>query len=229
MNYNEYKYVIELDRVPYAVALLESLYGNTDPYPHGTVNSVYYDSFSLAMYEQCVGGNEFKAKYRVCWYDGGLYQAQIKDKDMYGIGKLKTRLPYQPNTPIAALATYWHMLPFTEGERTAMDIRARSTRMGPVYSTAHIRYHRRRYRSFDFRMNIDTNIEIESTGKHPMGIVGKQRIPLAVLEIKTTQDRPKLPFLGALKLRQDSFSKYALGMQLLLREPDALNKYLTVR
>jgi len=121
------------------------------------------------------------------------------------------------------------MLPLTEGERTAMDIRARGTRMGPVYSVAHIRYHRRRYRSFDFRMNIDTNIEIESTGKHPMGVVGKQRIPLAVLEIKTTQDRPKLPFLGALKLRQDSFSKYALGMQLLLREPDALNKYLTVQ
>ena len=71
MNYNEYKYVIELDRVPYAVALLESLYGNTDPYPHGTVNSLYYDSLSLAMYEQCVGGNEFKAKYRVRWYDGG--------------------------------------------------------------------------------------------------------------------------------------------------------------
>ena len=82
--FREPRHVIELDRVPYAVALLESLYGNTDPYPHGTVNSLYYDSFSLAMYEQCVGGNEFKAKYRVRWYDGGLYQAQIKDKDMYG-------------------------------------------------------------------------------------------------------------------------------------------------
>ena len=53
MSYNEYKYVIELDRVPYAVALLESMYGNTDPYPHGTVNSLYYDTLSLAFFQQC--------------------------------------------------------------------------------------------------------------------------------------------------------------------------------
>ncbi|MFM2307925.1 MAG: hypothetical protein RLY87_45 [Chloroflexota bacterium] len=226
MNYNEYKYVIELDRVPYAVALLESMYGNTDPYPHGTVNSLYYDSANLAFFEQCVGGNEFKAKYRVRWYDGGLYQGQVKDKDMYGTRKLKSRLPMAPGTPLSTFPLFWHELPFNEEDQHGRDMKVRGSRMGPLYPLAHIRYHRRRYRSFDFRMNIDSNIELESDARHPLRMTSKIRIPLAVLEIKTKQERPILPFLGALKLRQDSFSKYALGMQLLLRQPDALNRYL---
>jgi hypothetical protein len=104
----------------------------------------------------------------------------------------------------------------------------RGARIGPLYQLAHIRYYRRRYRSFDFRMNIDSNIELEVNARHPLGLISKIRIPLAVLEIKTKQERPILPFLGALKLRQDSFSKYALGMKMLLREPDALNRYLVI-
>lgn len=227
MLYNEYKYVIELDRVPYAVALLEAMYGNTDPFPHGTVNSLYYDSLSMALFQQCTGGNEYKSKFRVRWYDGGLFQAQIKDKDVYGIGKLKTRLSIPVGTPVRAFPQFWHDLPFGTDD-VATRIQTRGVRMGPLFPLVHIRYHRRRYRSFDFRMNIDSNIEIESLAQHPLGLVAKQRIPLAVLEIKTKQDRPILPFLSALQLRQDSFSKYALGLQMLLKEPDALNKYLVV-
>jgi hypothetical protein len=228
MSYNEYKYVIELDRVPYAVALLESMYDNTDPYPHGTVNSLYYDSVNLALYEQCIGGNEFKAKYRVRWYDGGVYQAQIKDKDVYGVSKLKSRLPFAQHTPVARFPMLWHDLPFNDTEQSARDMQLRGARIGPLYQLAHIRYYRRRYRSFDFRMNIDSNIELETNARHPLGLISKIRIPLAVLEIKTKQERPILPFLGALKLRQDSFSKYALGMKMLFREPDALNRYLVI-
>lgn len=228
MSYNEYKYVIELDRVPYAVALLESIYGNTDPYPHGTVNSLYYDSLNLALYQQCVDGNEFKAKYRVRWYDGGVYQAQIKDKDVYGVGKLKSRLQFAQTTPVSKFPRFWHDLPFNDTDQSARDMQLRGSRIGPLYSLVYIRYYRRRYRSFDFRMNIDSNIELETNASHPLGIANKIRIPLAVLEIKTKQERPILPFLGALKLRQDSFSKYALGMQMLLREPDALNRYLVI-
>ncbi|MFM2031784.1 MAG: hypothetical protein RLZZ297_549 [Chloroflexota bacterium] len=228
MQYNEYKYVIELDRVPYAVALLESMYGNTDPYAHGTVNSLYYDTLAMAFFQQCTTGNEIKSKYRVRWYDGGLYQAQIKEKDLYGIGKVKAKLGLPVGTPISALPQFWHDLPFGEGDAAAQTILARARRIGPLFPVAHVRYHRRRYRSFDFRMNIDTNIEVRSNPLHPVGVVTEVRIPLAVLEIKTKQDRPILPFLAALSLRQDSFSKYGLGMQLVFREADALNKYLVV-
>ena len=210
MQYNEYKYVIELDRVPYAVALLESMYGNTDPYAHGTVNSLYYDTLAMAFFQQCTTGNE------------------IKSKDIYGIGKVKAKLGLPVGTPISALPQFWHDLPFGEGDAAAQTILARARRIGPLFPVAHVRYHRRRYRSFDFRMNIDTNIEVRSNPLHPVGVVTEVRIPLAVLEIKTKQDRPILPFLAALSLRQDSFSKYGLGMQLVFREADALNKYLVV-
>jgi len=51
-------------------------------------------------------------------------------------------------------------------------------------------------------------------------------LPFGVLEVKTKDARPYLPFLGLLDLKQSSFSKFFLGVQCLKYEEEALNKYL---
>ena len=228
MRYYEYKYVIEPEQLSYAIALMESLHGGTDPFPAGMVHSVYYDTLPLAFYQQCVNGSERKTKYRIRWYDGGQVQAQIKEKDLFGVSKMKGALSLVSPSSNAQLPSFWHQLPFVMNQGDNAAIQARSATMGPLMPLLRVSYHRRRYRNFDFRMNIDSCISVEMAGRHPAGRVAKMMIPLAVMEIKTTQERPVLPFSSAMVLRQDSFSKYMVGIKLLTGESDVLNRYVTV-
>lgn len=229
MRYYEYKYVIEPERLSYALALMESLYGGTDPFPAGMVHSIYFDTVPLTCYQQCVNGSERKSKYRIRWYEGGQVQAQIKDKNLVGVSKMKGALAMTAPTATAHLPSFWRQLPFVAGHGDNVAMQARSAMMGPLLPLLRVSYYRRRYRSFDFRMNIDSAIAVEMTGRHPAGRVAKTMIPMAVMEIKTTQERPVLPFATAMVLRQDSFSKYMLGIKLLTGEHDALNRYVTVK
>lgn len=228
MRYSEYKYVIEPERLPYAIALMDSLYGHTDPFPDGKVHSVYFDTLPLTSYDQCVNGSERKIKYRIRWYDGGRVQAQIKEKDLFGVSKMKGALAMSAPAFDTQIPLFWHMLPFVKNNGDNAAIQARSARIGPLMPLLHVSYHRRRYRGFDFRMNLDSCIAVEMMGRHPEGRVAKTMIPMAVLEIKTTQERPVLPFSTAMILRQDSFSKYMLGIKLLTGAPDVLNRYVSV-
>ena len=75
---------------------------------------------------------------------------------------------------------------------------------------------RRRYRLFDFRLTLDTNIEVFGYADAIMTALGYEVLPYHVLEVKTRKRRPKLPFLGLVKLPQISFSKFYLGLTALL-------------
>ena len=48
-----------------------------------------------------------------------------------------------------------------------------------------------------------------------MTALGYEVLPYHVLEVKTRQRRPKLPFMGLVKLPQISFSKFYLGLTAL--------------
>lgn len=204
--------------------ILRSQYGNSDVFPVGEVDSMYFDTPGLATYEECLNGSNVKRKFRVRSYGEAAAQLQIKEKRSMTVRKWKHNIE-----PVAG-ATSWAQLIETAASRKQheklSEIAAFSARYGKLDPVVRVRYLRHRFRAFDFRVTLDEQIRIDA-GPGLRGTVTSQvRLPFAVLEVKTTSDRPYLPLFGLVKLKQVSFSKYAVGMALLYGEREVLNKYL---
>ena len=93
-NYNEYKYTVSSRNFENVLSILDAVANNTDSYPKGVVESAYYDSLSMHSLTQCRDGSARKIKFRIRRYnDNSFGQAQIKSKNLYGVGKIKCNLP----------------------------------------------------------------------------------------------------------------------------------------
>ena len=229
MSYYEYKYVINDNNLNAVIDTIDSVYGSTDQYPIGSVHSVYYDTADCDHYFTCKSGNAKKRKYRVRHYDGQKTscQAQIKIKNMYLVNKHKHKFEDKSVKSILHGNFLWHHL-FTAQDHAShmFSIQEIEQYKSILWPLVNVSYTRRRYRTYDYRFNIDSHIVVEAIPGHPMGLSGKVTLPVSVLELKTTQIRPYIPFLGHYTVSQASFSKYAFGIQLLLHDIGATNKYL---
>jgi hypothetical protein len=216
IRYYEYKYRIPHEVLPYVRAVLDALYGGTDPFPEGDVDSIYYDTLDALFLRECTSGEAVKHKLRIRGYgDGTFAQAHLKEKHLSQVKKLKGRI-----TPVGILganAPEWSALDSLEAAPGGplATILATALRFGPLVPAVRVRYHRLRYRQFDLRITLDTNVEISTFAN---GLTYRRShlfLPDHVLEIKTVDPRPHLPLLGLLKLPPSSYSKYKLGCQLL--------------
>ena len=105
----------------------------------------------------------------------------------------------------------WESLaPLNADDENFHKIKSLASQYGILLPSVRVRYQRRRYRTFDFRMTLDTNIEIY--GYDSCGAIGCTILPYHVLEVKTYKRRPRLPFMVLIKLPQVSFSKFYLGI-----------------
>lgn len=213
--YNEYKFLVTSERLQYVVDVLESLHGHSDPFPEGIVDSIYYDTADQIFYQQCLNGENRKRKFRIRGYgDDSFHQLHLKDKDLTIIRKLKDRI--QPVRIIGTNAPLWYELQPTDlNSGSYSAIMALAQRSGVLIPSIRVRYRRRRYRINDYRLTLDTHIEVMgfSNGLDVMLMQGM--LPDHVLEIKTVDRRPYLPLLGLAQLPQVSFSKFFMGMNLL--------------
>ncbi|MDE3269392.1 MAG: VTC domain-containing protein [Pseudomonadota bacterium] len=209
-SYYEYKYSVPNEKLAYVESLLESFAGGTDPFPIGYVDSVYYDTVDRRCFYECLNGESAKRKFRIRGYADGLYsQLHQKEKLLSGVGKFKSKLievSLRDNYP-----PDWESLaPVDADDENFHKIRSLASQYGLLLPSVRVRYQRRRYRTFDFRMTLDTNIEIY--GYDNCGTTGCTILPYHVLEVKTYKRRPRLPFMGLVKLPQVSFSKFYLGI-----------------
>jgi len=217
-GYNEYKFKVTNAALPMVRTVLTSLYGGTDPYPEGIVDSIYYDTLDRRSYFQCFNGEARKTKFRIRGYgDGKFAQIHLKEKNLYGVAKLKAKI-----TPVAGIrngAPDWEeeLHPLIAPENAAMfsKIMAAASHFGPLVPAVRVRYHRYRFRMNDYRITLDTNVEVMSFSDGRDRFQDYAVIPYHVLEVKTMEARPHLPLLGLLRLPQISYSKFFLGLGLL--------------
>ncbi len=215
-NYNEYKYHVSNQALAYILNVLNSLYEGSDPYPAGIVDSIYYDTFDFAFYNQCLSGNPYKNKFRIRGYGDGFYrQLHQKDKDLFTV--IKSKQAIKPISIVDDIAPEWYKLsPQGDDKSQFLAIRSNAEQFGELMPVIRVKYKRFRYRAYDYRMTLDTNIEVKSFTSAIMQREIYGVLPDHVLEIKTIDPRPHLPLLGLMRLPQISFSKFLLGMNFLL-------------
>jgi hypothetical protein len=214
-GYNEYKFHVANQELAFVRSILDSLYGGTDPFPEGVVDSVYFDSMDGAAFAACEDGGSIKRKFRIRGYgDGAFHQLHLKEKDLFGVGKLKTRI--QPVAGEGGFGPRWDgMLPLVAGDPVFERIISEAQAYGPLVPAIRVRYYRYRYRVNDYRITLDTKIEVMSFPNGRACVRDYALLQDHVLEVKTPDPRPHLPLLGLARLPQISFSKFYLGLLLL--------------
>lgn len=213
--YNEYKFHVSNEKLSYLRDVLDSLYGNTDPFPSGYVDSIYYDTYKRHFYNQCLNGEPRKVKFRIRGYgDGKFVQLHRKEKDIFGVGKLKNKI--KPVSILGNMSPEWNdILPVVRDDATYTKIQAFAVHHGHLIPVIRVKYFRYRYRVNDYRITLDTKIEVMGFSNGVDNRLDHAVIPYHVLEVKTIDPRPHLPFLGLAQLPQISFSKFFLGLNLL--------------
>ncbi len=216
--YYEYKYRVEHGSLKQVLSILNCFCGDLDPFSVGIVDSIYYDSIDRKMFAECVNGDAKKSKFRIRGYGDGSYnQIHQKRKNLSAVSKYKSKIkPVKIHNQIAPI---WSDL--TPQDHNCLDfqaIQANAHNYGSLVPVIRVKYKRHRYRIYDYRMTLDTNIEVQELSSfiNRSEIVTRSHIfPFHVLEIKTREDRPDLPFLGVLSLPQISCSKFMLGFNYL--------------
>ena len=213
-NYYEYKYLIPHPLLAYIEGLLMEFIGHSDPFETGIVNSIYYDNLSEDLLQQCINGEANKYKFRIRGYEEDRFvQIHQKIKTLSGVSKYKSKIV--PVTMTGSWAPEWDALVSKHNDQDFMHIRHNAFAFGPLLPSVRIKYQRNRYRKYDYRITLDKNIEAFSLSNGLPREKTYASLPCHVLEIKTEDRRPTLPFNGLIPLKQVSFSKFMLGLDLL--------------
>ena len=213
-QYNEYKLLVPHHQLRYTKELLESLYGGSDPYPSGLVDSIYFDTLGEDFYHQCLNGHGQKTKFRIRGYGGAFNQIHLKAKDLYGVAKKKASIK-----DLMLKAQEWPDMrwlhPKTVDDPSFAEILTKANAFGPLFPVIRVKYQRQRFRVFDIRITLDTEIRVQGFSNGRDNSAQAALLPFHVMEIKTPDVRPHQPLLGLLRLQQVSFSKFYIGLNLL--------------
>lgn len=214
-SYYEYKYLIRHEHLTQIKHILDNTCGGIDPYPSGVVDSIYYDTLNENLFEQCLNGEYYKCKFRIRGYGDGFYgQAQLKIKKMSSVTKYKAAI--DKVTGEQNKFPFWESLTPSEQHSTGFEmINYIGQRYGSLTPSIRVKYFRYRYRLYDYRITLDTNIEVFLPTNGLPGKLNYASLPYHVLELKTLETRPNLPFVGLIKLHQISCSKFMLGNMML--------------
>jgi hypothetical protein len=213
--YNEFKFLVPNEKLDYVRDLLNGLYGHSDSFPEGVVDSIYYDSLDRACYRQCLDGEPRKSKFRIRGYGNNHFsQVHLKTKDVFGVSKLKNTISWSSDDGMAA--PDWDEIRHLGKPSEALHgIMSAADQYGRLVPAIRVRYYRYRYRIHDYRMTLDTRIETQGFSNGWDNNMHYGILPYHVLELKTLDSRPVLPFMNLIQLPQISFSKFFLGSQLL--------------
>ena len=212
--YYEFKFPLSKQQLGPVKELLDLQFENSDPYPFGRVSSLYYDSPDLKLYELCINGLGTKQKFRLRSYkeDGVYHQFQVKTKSESTVKKVKVDSPLL--SPQASPQEFSIQNVIGEnGEEILYRLEQQGHKsfasLNDLLPTVEIVYDRFRYREYDYRITLDTNIR---TRYLRTDFNNTYTLPQAVLEIKTTNPTPHIPLLGFMPISVNSFSKYKIAL-----------------
>jgi hypothetical protein len=216
-SYYEHKYLVHESKLTEVRTILDTLFQNSDPFPTGAVDSIYFDTLNMRCYRECLNGDPIKRKFRVRGYGDGLYrQLHVKMKNLSGVGKIKCHVTPIPVAEVLRDDPLLFLQPKDEsGRRSLQNAEALAMQYGLLLPCVRVRYQRNRYRIGDYRVTLDYNIQIDGLSERFGFLQNYAQIPQAVVEVKTTEPTPRLPLLGLVRLPATSFSKFFIGITLL--------------
>lgn len=212
--YFEHKFRIERADLARVRAILTAQFGGSDPYPEGMVDTVYYDTEAFELYALCARREPQRIKFRARGYrDGELTQLQIKVKRDAGQHKLKARL--RGARRATELGPWDELVNGVEGREARAALAGVSAPWGRLHPCLRVRYERARFRVFDQRVTLDTNVRFDAvpgafTSRRPSA-----RLLDGVLEIKSHQPEVHVPLLGLVQLAPRTLTKFREGVAAL--------------
>ena len=214
-SYYEYKYLIPHQQLRYIEDLLFEFIGHSDPFETGLVNSIYFDNLNQKSLQQCRNGETHKIKFRIRAYDENKFvTVHQKIKNLSGVFKYKSKIV--PTIMHNDRSPLWEeLISKNKDDDEFKQIMHNARLFGQLFPSVRITYQRNRYRKYDYRITLDKNIEAFSLGNGLPRAKAHASLPHHVLEIKTENENPTLPFNGLIQLQQVSFSKFMLGLDLL--------------
>ena len=218
--YNEYKYIVPPRCTALVRRMLHVQSVDVDPFPEGTVQSIYYDTIDRTCLGQCKDGQARKIKFRIRRYDDqDAGQLQVKLKDGFAVAKLKSAIAFPRKPPME----------WPESDRTAAGgvdgigtLGLAASNLRPVID---IRYRRERFRFRDYRVTFDSEITASPCDGLVYPRTTAASLDFAVLEVKTPESIPLLPPGVRGLVSFGSLSKYGVLMQSVLGEVDVLCKH----
>jgi len=219
----EIKYVIENNASHIILAWLKNRCWKDPEYPAGLVSSIYYDTQSWHFLREKVNSDFLKQKIRVRWYsdiqtkdpsDESFLEAKFKT----GGRREKTRIRvdisgrWLSQTPLHSQSLIPIIQPLREkGVPTP----------GPVFPVFQITYKRWRFIEpvSRARINLDHEIQMPRVNHLMVPQTNPFSLRKAVFEIKgnVSELPPELFQLTALGCRKESFSKYMVCYQKIMR------------
>jgi hypothetical protein len=210
--YNELKYLVANEQLDSVLQIMKALYGASDPFESGIVDTLYYDTNDGKYFKQCLRGDFSKNKYRIRGYGGdSFHQLHKKTKSLDMVSKKKFKII--PLLWKNGVAPEWSEILVSDPSpacRNAVDLNGEY--LLPVVRVTYFRY---RFRINDYRLTLDTRIEITAPANGWITNKGYGVLQNHVLEIKTAENRPFLPLLGLVRLAPSGFSKFKQGLELL--------------
>jgi hypothetical protein len=212
--YREYKFRVGAHCVDKVLAVLLAQFRDSDPYPLGMVDTVYFENDLMDSYRLCTSGDR-KVKFRARGYtEGRIQQLQVKLKNGGNINKLKCDIA--PRGMLDAHESFLGLLDELPADQDeAAHIRALATPWGVLRPCLRVRYERHRFRIRDERITLDTKIRFDGMGSSFLGLRTQAVSEDSVLEIKTYRSRPVLPLLGVVALQPRGLSKFEEGLERL--------------
>jgi len=211
---HELKFLLPGDCTPSVLRILGHLAQADPQHPRGFVESVYFDTRTLALLNEKINSDYLKTKVRVRWYpDAGQVASGpsfLELKRRIGTRRSKVRIetPY----PAEVLSRS----PLTGAELAGIPHLLRSHGMPVVEDFVPllvVRYHRWRFVEpfTQARIALDTGILVPRTHAHFLPAANPTPLASAVLEVKSPHARlpERLAILTELGCRKSSFSKYA--------------------
>lgn len=212
---HELKMSLPLARVSIVAGWLSALNRPDGAYPRNVLHTLYFDDPHLTSLAQKIDGDCGKTKLRLRWYTAAAGDStsrvflEVKERSGATRGKRRFELSLDPQEILAA--------PFATalGDRVTAELARRTGwAVQPLRATVLLTYRRSRFVEPNTRARISLDTDIEPLAVHPAMArpVSREKLPFAVVEVKSTQ--PELPrslhWLTALGCRPRAISKYAL-------------------
>jgi hypothetical protein len=214
---HEVKYVLPAHSVAAVAAFVGGCCRPDATFARGWVDSIYFDTPGLALYQEKAASDLKKTKVRVRWYDGqGAVFAEVKRR--YGTRRAKRRLGCDVlSRDLEAVGLEAAALRGVPGLLTARG-ESLPGGLAPVLRVGYLR--RRWICPGGERVSLDTEIGAAAWAPRLGGRAGEARLRGVVLELKGagTELPAVLAPLVALGCRRRSFSKYGFLMAALRGE-----------